>query len=73
MPRDPRAWLADIVAACNLLIEFTRGKTFTDYAADALLRSAVGRQFETVGDALRVALLHQMASTFWVIQSPVVR
>ena len=26
MPRDPRAWLADIVAACDLLIEFTRGK-----------------------------------------------
>jgi uncharacterized protein with HEPN domain len=34
MPRDPRAWLADIVAACDLLIEFTRGKTFTDYAGD---------------------------------------
>src|SRR5215216_1563081 len=32
MPRDPRAWLADIVAACDLLIEFTRGKTFSDYA-----------------------------------------
>ena len=36
MPRDPRAWLADIVAACDLLIEFTTGKTFTDYAADPL-------------------------------------
>ena len=46
MPRDPRAWLADIVAACNLLIEFTMGKTFTDYSADPLLRSAVERQFE---------------------------
>jgi predicted nucleotidyltransferase len=23
MPRDPRAWLADIVVACDLLIEFT--------------------------------------------------
>ncbi len=56
MPRDPRAWLADIVAACDLLIEFTRGKTFTDYAGDPLLRSAVERQFEIVGEALRVAL-----------------
>ena len=59
MPRDPRAWLADIVAACDLLIEFTRGKTFSDYAGDSLLRSAVERQFEIVGEALRVALQHQ--------------
>ena len=36
MPRDPRAWLADIVAACDLLIEFTRGKTFSDYSGDSL-------------------------------------
>jgi uncharacterized protein with HEPN domain len=56
MPRDPRAWLADIVAACDLLIEFTSGKTFTDYAGDPLVRSAVERQFEIVGEALRVAL-----------------
>ena len=56
MPRDLRAWLTDIVAACDLLIEFTRGKTFGDYAGDPLLRSAVERQFEIVGEALRVAL-----------------
>jgi uncharacterized protein with HEPN domain len=59
MPLDPRAWLADIVAACDLLIEFTRGETFSDYAADPLLRSAVERQFEIAGEALRVALQHQ--------------
>jgi uncharacterized protein with HEPN domain len=61
MPRDPRAWLADIMAACDLLIEFTRGKTFTDYAGDPLLRSAVERQFEIVGEALRIALQYQPA------------
>lgn len=38
MPRDPRAWLSDIVAACDLLVEFTEGKAFGDYAADPLLR-----------------------------------
>jgi uncharacterized protein with HEPN domain len=54
-----RAWLADIVTACNLLVEFTRRKTFADYGGDALLRSAVERQFEVVGEALRVALQHQ--------------
>jgi uncharacterized protein with HEPN domain len=58
MPRDPRAWLTDIVEACNLLADFTRGKSFTDYAGDALLRSAVERQFQIVGEALRVTLQH---------------
>ena len=59
MPRDPRAWLADIAAACDLLIQFTKGKTFTDHSADPLLRSAVERQFEIVGEALRVSLQHR--------------
>ena len=40
MQRDARAWLSDILTACDLLAEFTKGKTFDDYAADALLRSA---------------------------------
>ena len=58
MPRDPRAWLTDIVAACDLLFAFTRGKTFSDYAGDPLLRSAVERQFQIIGEALRVTLQH---------------
>ena len=52
MPRDPRAWLLDILAACDLLMDFTKGKTFEDYTKDALLRSGVERQLEiwqTVG------------------------
>jgi len=59
MPRDSRAWLADIVGACDRLIEFTRGKTFPEYDRDALLRSAVERQFQIAGEALRVALQHR--------------
>ena len=48
MPRDPRAWLADVVTACDLLGGFTRAKTFSDDAGDAPLRSAVARRFEIV-------------------------
>jgi uncharacterized protein with HEPN domain len=51
MPRDPRAWLLDIIGACDLLAEFTAGKTFEDYASNAMLRSAVERQLEIIGEA----------------------
>lgn len=38
--------------ATELLAEFSNGKSFTDYLADAMLRSAVERQFEIIGEAL---------------------
>lgn len=59
MPRDTRAWLLDIVAACDLVSEFTADKTFDEYAGNVLLRSAVERQLEIVGEALRAAVRHQ--------------
>ncbi|GAA0238090.1 DUF86 domain-containing protein [Saccharothrix mutabilis subsp. mutabilis] len=52
MRRDPRAYLWDALHAAELLSEFTQGRTFTHYQADAMLRSAVERQFEIIGEAL---------------------
>lgn len=52
MSRDPMAYLWDVHEAAGAILEFTAGKTFEDYASDRMLRSAVERQFEIVGEAL---------------------
>ncbi|WP_434438519.1 HepT-like ribonuclease domain-containing protein [Lentzea sp. E54] len=52
MRRDPRTYLWDALRAAELLAEFSSGKSSTDYLGDAMLRSAVERQFEIIGEAL---------------------
>lgn len=52
MALESRKYLYDILQAVKLLREFTSGKSFDDYASDALLRSAVERQFEVAGEAV---------------------
>ena len=47
-----KKYLYDVARAAGLALEFVRGKSFGEYAADALLRSAVERQLEIVGEAL---------------------
>jgi uncharacterized protein with HEPN domain len=44
--------LYDMWQASRLLAEFVAGKTFVEYSADALLRSAVERQLTIIGEAL---------------------
>ncbi|MEQ1891975.1 MAG: HepT-like ribonuclease domain-containing protein [Planctomycetota bacterium] len=44
--------LHDMREAGRRVLEFTRGRTLADYRSDALLRSAVERQFEIIGEAL---------------------
>ena len=52
MRLEARKYLYDIQRAAGLLREFTDGKTFADYESDAMLRSAVERQFEIIGEAM---------------------
>ena len=52
MEPEARAFLHDIRTAADLLEDFAQGKTFDDYVADPMLRSAVERQFEIIGEAL---------------------
>lgn len=50
--RDIRAYLFDIVEACDLIAEFIDGKTLIDYVRTPLVRSAVERQTIIIGEAL---------------------
>ena len=52
MRLEARKYLYDIQRAAGLLREFTDGKTFADYESNAMLRSAVERQFEVIGEAM---------------------
>jgi uncharacterized protein with HEPN domain len=52
MTIEARKRLLDAAEACAAIAEFTRGKDFAAYASDRVLRSAVERQFEIVGEAL---------------------
>ena len=45
-------FLYDICHAAELLTSFVGGKAFADYSQDDMLRSAVERQFEIIGEAL---------------------
>jgi uncharacterized protein with HEPN domain len=52
MRREPQAFLWDAHRAALARLEFTRGKSYDEFAESVLLRSAVERQFEIIGEAL---------------------
>jgi uncharacterized protein with HEPN domain len=52
MPRDPRAYLEDIVEACRAISTATHGLDLPAYLANRLVRSAVEREFIIIGEAL---------------------
>ena len=52
MRRDPKAYLWDAAAGSTAIQRFISGQSYDDYLADEMLRSAVERQFEIIGEAL---------------------
>ena len=52
MRRDPRALLWDVRDSAEAIIAFLAGRTFEEYRRERVLRSAVEREFEIIGEAL---------------------
>ncbi len=52
MPLEVKSLLYDMLQAGNLILNFTKGKDFEDYANDVSCRSAVERQFIIIGEAM---------------------
>ena len=55
MDIEQKKRLLDATAACSVIKGFTKGIKFEDYAASLLIRSAVERQIEILGEALNQA------------------
>ena len=58
MQLEAQKYLFDIQQAANRIARFCEGKKFVDYRRDELLRSAVERQFEIMGEALTQLAKH---------------
>jgi len=52
MRRNLRAYLWDIERAAHNIQSFSAGKGLGDYQNDRMLRAAVEREFEIIGEAL---------------------
>jgi uncharacterized protein with HEPN domain len=52
MQRDPRVFLWDVQQAAEAITQFTAGVDAAGYRANPMMRSAVERQFEIIGEAL---------------------
>jgi uncharacterized protein with HEPN domain len=52
LQREARKYLYDIQQAAALIAIFTDGRSYDEYLADVMLRSAVERQFEIIGEAM---------------------
>jgi uncharacterized protein with HEPN domain len=57
LPRSPKL-LEDIRDAAAFIREVTQGRTLDDYRRDRLLRQAIERNFEIIGEAVRRLAQH---------------
>jgi uncharacterized protein with HEPN domain len=55
MQLESRKLLQDVKKALELLLQFGNGKMLADYKGDAMLRAADQREFEIVGEALKLS------------------
>ena len=53
MEIEIQKWLLDAYQASQAIQEFLKGKDYEDYSQDLMLSSAVERQFEILGEALK--------------------
>ncbi len=53
MRREPKAYLWDAHNAAEAIFRFTRDKDCAAFLADDMVRAAVEREFEIIGEALR--------------------
>lgn len=66
MPRDERAYLADIIESCDAIAIAVSGLALEDYETNRLVRSSVEREFIIIGEAM--AALYRIApNTFGFI------
>lgn len=52
MEREPAAFPWDVQFACRNVLDFVRDATYERFANDLLLRSAIERQLQKMGEAL---------------------
>ena len=58
MPRDLKLYLWDMIRAGENIQQFLSGVSFADYEQSSLLRGAVERYFEIIGEAMCQATDH---------------
>lgn len=63
MPRDARAYLVDIIDACEAITAAISGLDLETYQSNRLVRSSVEREFIIIGEAIS-ALSHRSPGLF---------
>ena len=72
-PEDDPAYLLDMIEAAEAIGRFLNGKTFAQYQTDLLLRSAVERQLEVLGEAARRVSQHTRDRTPGIVWEKIIR